>query len=106
MDRGHSRLLIAPDFSRRWMPPWFGRGENGRLDSSHDGRQDGLMPTPSAPRETSFDIAYLLSEIEELRRIADHGHYGTLAYLLECAAIEAKWQAQQQREAEPEPPAE
>ncbi len=52
---------------------------------------------PTAPPEITFDVAYLLAEIEELKRIAE-GRYGTLAYLLECAAIEARWQAQQQRE--------
>jgi hypothetical protein len=49
------------------------------------------------PPETTFDVAYLLAEIEELKRIAE-GRLGTLAYLLECAAIEARRQIQQQRE--------
>jgi hypothetical protein len=42
-------------------------------------------------------MGYLLAEIEELKRIAA-GRYGTLAYILECAAIDARWQAKQQRE--------
>jgi hypothetical protein len=49
------------------------------------------------PPETTFDVAYLLAEIEELKLIAE-GQYGTLAYLLECAAMEARRQIQQQRE--------
>jgi hypothetical protein len=52
---------------------------------------------PTAPPEIAFDVAYLLAEIEELKRIAE-GRYGTLHYLLECAAIEARQQIQQQRE--------
>jgi hypothetical protein len=38
------------------------------------------------------DPRYLLREIEELKAIADKGGFGTLAYLLECAAIEARAQ--------------
>jgi hypothetical protein len=45
-----------------------------------------------------FDVAYLLAEIQELKRIAQGRGLGTLAYLLECAAIEARWQVEQQRE--------
>jgi hypothetical protein len=40
------------------------------------------------------DPRYLLREIEELNAIADKGGFGTLAYLLECAAIEARLQVQ------------
>jgi hypothetical protein len=54
---------------------------------------------PAGPPQITFDVAYLLAEIEELKRIAEGRGLGTLAYLLECAAIEARWQAQQQREA-------
>jgi hypothetical protein len=50
------------------------------------------------PSEISFDVGYLLAEIQELKRIAQSQGLGTLAYILECAAIEAKWQADQQRE--------
>jgi hypothetical protein len=57
-----------------------------------------MPPSDQAtPSETTYDIAYLLAEIEELKRIAE-GRYGTLHYLLECAAIEARRQIQQQRE--------
>ena len=38
------------------------------------------------------DPAYLLSEIEELHLIATRGGHGTLAYLLHCAAEEARAQ--------------
>jgi hypothetical protein len=41
------------------------------------------------------DPRYLLREIEELRAIADKGGFGTLAYLLECAAMEARAQVRQ-----------
>jgi hypothetical protein len=41
------------------------------------------------------DPRYLLREIEELRAIADKGGFGTLAYLLEGAAIEARAQVRQ-----------
>ncbi len=39
------------------------------------------------------DPAYLLGEIEELRLAAQKGGHGTLAYLLACAAEEARTQA-------------
>jgi hypothetical protein len=57
-------------------------------------------PTPATPPPlgVSFDRAYLLAEIEELKRIAEGSGFGTLVYLLECAAIEAKWQIRLQRE--------
>jgi len=58
---------------------------------------------PSGRSEITFDIAYLLAEIEELKRIAQGRGLGTLVYILECAAIEARWQAQQQRENGSEP---
>lgn len=50
------------------------------------------------PSEITFDIAYLLAEIEELTLIAKRGGYGTLAYMLEVAAIEARHQTVLQRE--------
>ena len=36
------------------------------------------------------DPRYLLAEIEELRDIAEAAGFGTLPYLLECAAAEAR----------------
>jgi hypothetical protein len=50
------------------------------------------------PSEITFDVGYLLAEVQERKRIAQGRGLGTLAYILECAAIEAKWQADQQRE--------
>jgi hypothetical protein len=41
------------------------------------------------------DPRYLRREIDELKAIADKGGFGTLAYLLECAAIEAREQVRQ-----------
>jgi hypothetical protein len=58
----------------------------------HD-RSEGEEAAP-----VSFDIGYLLAEIEELKRLAE-GRYGTLAYILELAAIEARLQMKLQREA-------
>jgi hypothetical protein len=45
------------------------------------------------PWDGPSDPAYLLGEIEELRLAAQKGGYGTLAYLLNCAAEEARTQA-------------
>jgi hypothetical protein len=61
------------------------------------------MPVPKIPLnawevrhgEGVADPRYLLREIEELKAIADKGGFGTLAYLLECAAIEARAQVRQ-----------
>lgn len=44
--------------------------------------------------EITFDVAYLLAEVQDLKRLAEGRGLGTLAYLLECAAIEAKWPAE------------
>ena len=52
----------------------------------------------AGPTCVSYDVAYILAEIEELKRIAQGGGFGTLVYLLECAAIEARWQVRLQRE--------
>ena len=60
---------------------------------------------PEASSEVSYDVAYLLAEIEELERIAEGRGLGTLAYLLEVAVIEAKWQARLQREEADQRPA-
>jgi hypothetical protein len=62
------------------------------------------MPVPKIPLNAAgairhgegvADPRYLLREIEELKAIADKGGLGTLTYLLECAAIEARWQVRQ-----------
>ena len=50
------------------------------------------------PEEVTFDIGYLIAEIEELRSMAERLGHGTLDYLLHMAVIEAKNQARQQRE--------
>jgi hypothetical protein len=68
------------------------------------------MPVPKIPLNGAGDIRhgegvadprYLLREIEELKTIADKGGLGTLAYLLECAAIEARAQVRQADERRP-----
>jgi hypothetical protein len=64
------------------------------------------MPDQLPAPKTRFDIGYLFAEIRELKEIADRNGYGTLAYLLECATIEAKWQVEQQQDAGQERPAE
>ena len=51
-----------------------------------------------APQEITYDVAYLLAEIEELKRIAQARGLRTLSYILACAAIEARWQADNQRQ--------
>jgi hypothetical protein len=50
----------------------------------------------SSQANQSCDVACLLAEIEELRRIADRLGQGTLAFFLECSAIEARAQARSQ----------
>jgi hypothetical protein len=49
-----------------------------------------LTPKPARAFEGVADPAYLGSEIEQLRDIAREAGLGTLEYLLECAAIEAR----------------
>ena len=49
-----------------------------------------LTPEPARAFEGVADPAYLLSKIEQLRDIARQPGVGTLEYLLECAAIEAR----------------
>jgi hypothetical protein len=61
--------------------------------------------TTPPPSGASFDLAYLLAEIEELRRIAEGRGLGTLVYMLDCAAIETKWQIRLEREEAQEGPA-
>ena len=53
--------------------------------------------------EITYDVAYVLAEIEELKHIAEVRGLGTLAYLLEVAAIEARHQARLQREEQQDP---
>jgi hypothetical protein len=62
------------------------------------------MPVPKIPLNAAGEVRhgegvadprYLLREIEELKAIADKGGLGTLAYLLELAAIEAQAQVRQ-----------
>ena len=57
-----------------------------------------MRPDPAS--QPSFDIAYLLAEIEDLKWLAKSMGYGTLDYLLEMAAIEAKHQVRLQRDGE------
>jgi hypothetical protein len=51
--------------------------------------------TTPARSDVSYDLGYLLAEIEG---IATGRGLGTLAYLLECPALEAKWQVRLERE--------
>ena len=44
----------------------------------------------SRPFDGIGDPRYLLAEIQELRDIAEAAGFGTLPYLLECAAVEAR----------------
>ena len=47
-------------------------------------------PAAVRPFDGIGDPRYLLSEIQELRDIAEAAGFGTLPYLLECAAVEAR----------------
>jgi hypothetical protein len=62
--------------------------------------------TPKPPRafQGIADPTYLLREIEELRDIARAAGLGTLDYLLECAAIEARYLAEAKAREAPEWP--
>ena len=63
--------------------------------------QKPIVPlVPLSHWQGAADPAYLFAEIEELRRVAQDGGLGTLAYLLEMAAIEAKHQVALKCEAE------
>ena len=57
------------------------------------------IPLPGTPRikpgEGVAAPRYLLGEIEELKAIAQAAGLGTLAYQLQCAAIEARAQVRQ-----------
>lgn len=57
------------------------------------------MTRSSVPRVPLFTPGYLVSEIEDLRRLAQDAGLGTLDYLLELALIEARHQAQTEAEA-------
>src|SRR3954469_22259653 len=59
----------------------------GRVGAS---MAEKLTPKPARAFEGVADPAYLGSEIEQLRDIAREAGLGTLEYLLECAAIEAR----------------
>lgn len=52
----------------------------------------------NSPAQITYDLAYLLAEVEELQRLAKGMGFGTLEYLLLIAAIEARHQAQLQRD--------
>ena len=56
----------------------------------------GHLPFP-IPLATLSSADRMVLEIEALRDVADDGGLGTLAYLLECALIEARHQAEQGR---------
>jgi hypothetical protein len=59
--------------------------------------QDHRSEREEITTPVSFKIGYLLAEIEELKRLAS-GRYGTLEYLVELAAMEARSQMKLQRE--------
>ena len=67
---------------------------------------DEPAPKPSVPIvpltnwQGAADPDYLLAEIEELRRTAQEGGLGTLAYLLDMAAIECRHQVELKRESQ------
>jgi hypothetical protein len=61
--------------------------------------------TPPRPFSGDADPRYLLAEIEELRDIARAAGLGSLDYLLECAAREARWLSEQSQWGEHERPA-
>jgi hypothetical protein len=62
------------------------------------------VPAPGAPQhwEGVADPSYLLAEVSELRGIAQQAGMGTLAYLLEMAEIEARFQVRQKEEPDSE----
>ena len=60
---------------------------------------------PLSPFRGVTDPRYLLAEIEELRDIARTAGLGSLDYLLECAAREARWLSEQSQWGEHERPA-
>lgn len=55
------------------------------------------MPAPKLP-ETRYDVAYLQAELAALRDAAERCGFGTLAYLIDCAHMEAGHQARIDRE--------
>jgi hypothetical protein len=61
-------------------------------------RKPSVPVVPLSPWQGAADPAYLLAEVEELRGVASEGGLGTLAYLLECAAIECRHQLKLKQE--------
>lgn len=59
---------------------------------SDESRKPFLPITPLSHWQGAADPAYLLAEVEELRRIAEQGGLGTLADLPQWAAIECRRQ--------------
>jgi hypothetical protein len=57
--------------------------------------QRKVYSRPTRPFGGVADPRYLLAEIEELRDIARTAGLGSLDYLLECAAREARWLSEQ-----------
>jgi hypothetical protein len=58
------------------------------------------LPTDIRAGQGVADPRYLLTEVTELRDIADQAGLGTLAYTLECARLECVWLIEQQEQAE------
>ncbi len=67
--------------------------------------QRKVYARPPSPFEGVADPRYLLAEIEELRDIARTAGLGSLDYLLECAAREARWLSEQSQWGEQDAPA-
>jgi hypothetical protein len=65
--------------------------------------QRKLEPKGIRPFEAAAYPGYLLREIEELGEIARRAGFGSLDYLLECAAIEARWLVHQREPSRAEP---
>jgi hypothetical protein len=66
--------------------------------------QRKVYSKPTRPFEGVADPRYLLAEIEELRDIARTAGLGSLDYLLECAAREARWLSEQSQWGDSERP--
>ena len=85
----------APDQPTRNRHPGLRRTPPWALRRKHT--PERLPNPPSGPTAHEVwgwdgvgDPAYLLAEIEELRDIAQHSGLGTLAHLLDRAALEAR----------------
>jgi hypothetical protein len=48
------------------------------------------QPSPVALPESVRPVDYVLAEVERLKAVAEGAELETLAYLLECAALEAR----------------